>query len=122
MPLRLARSPGGEAGEAAAIASVDKLANELAARTARFSGADLLALCQRAAMAALQRVGTAGAEPGAAAGTAGATGTVGPAGAALSVELERPDFEQALREVSPSLTAEMLERLHAWAGSRSSSE
>ena len=40
-------------------------------------------------------------------------------GAALSVELERPDFEQALREVSPSLTAEMLERLHAWAGSRS---
>jgi hypothetical protein len=62
-------------------------------------------------MAALQRVGTAGAEPGA-----------GAAGAALSVELERPDFEQALREVSPSLTAEMLERLHAWAGSRSSSE
>ena len=38
---------------------------------------------------------------------------------ALSVGLERPDFEQALREVSPSLTAEMLERLHAWAGSRS---
>ena len=119
MPLRLARSPGGEAREAAAIASVDDLARELAARTARFSGADLLALCQRAAMAALQHVGTAGAEPGAAAGTAGATDT---AGAALSVELERPDFEQALREVSPSLTAEMLERLHAWAGSRSSSE
>ena len=111
MPLRLARSPGGEAREAAAIASVDDLARELAARTARFSGADLLALCQRAAMAALQRAGTAG--------TAGAAGA---AGAALSVELERPDFEQALREVSPSLTAEMLERLHAWAGSRSSSE
>ena len=55
-------------------------------------------------------------------GTAGATDTAGPAGAVLSVELERPDFEQALREVSPSLTAEMLERLHAWAGSRSSSE
>ena len=77
-------------------------------------------------MAALQRLGTAGPEPGTAAGTAGAAsaepGAKGAKGAVLSVELERPDFEQALREVSPSLTAEMLERLHAWAGSRSSSE
>ena len=78
-----------------------------------------LGVWKRAAMAALQRVGTAGPEPDTA---AGATDTVDAAGAALSVELERPDFEQALREVSPSLTAEMLERLHAWAGSRSSSE
>ena len=75
-------------------------------------------------MAALQqRLGTAGPEPGTAAGTAGAAsaepGAKGAKGAVLSVELERPDFEQALREVSPSLTAEMLERLHAWAGSRS---
>ena len=46
----------------------------------------------------------------------------GAADAALSVELERCDFEQALREVSPSLTGEMLDRLHAWAGSRSSTE
>lgn len=77
-------------------------------------------------MAALQqRLGTAGPEPGTAAGTAGAASAEpGAKGAVLSVELEleRPDFEQALREVSPSLTAEMLERLHAWAGSRSSSE
>ena len=34
---------------------VDELANDLAARTPRFSGADLVALCQRAAMLALQR-------------------------------------------------------------------
>ena len=56
-------------------------------------------------MAALQqRLGTAGPEPGTAAGTAGAAsaepGAKGAKGAVLSVELERPDFEQALREVS----------------------
>ena len=57
-------------------------------------------------MAALQRLGTAGPEPGTAAGTAGAAsaepGAKGAKGAVLSVELERPDFEQALREVSQS--------------------
>ena len=58
-------------------------------------------------MAALQRLGTAGPEPGTAAGTAGAAsaelGANGAKGAVLSVqELERPDFEQALREVSQS--------------------
>ena len=60
MPLRLAHTHthGGDA--AGAIESVDALAAELAARTARFSGADLLALCQRAAMVALQRLGAAG--------------------------------------------------------------
>ena len=115
MPLRLAHTHGGEA--TGAIESVDALASELAARTARFSGADLLALCQRAAMVALQRLGTAGAD-----GAAGAAGAADAADAALSVELERADFEQALREVSPSLTGEMLDRLRAWAGSRSSTE
>ena len=81
-------------------------------------------------MAALQRLGTAGPEPGTAAGTAGAAsaelGANGAKGAVLSVqELERPDFEQARGvargEPEPtSLTAEMRERLHAWApGSRS---
>ena len=132
MPLRLAHTHGGEA--TGAIESVDALASELAARTARFSGADLLALCQRAAMVALQRLGTAGADGAADAvgavaadamdttDTTDATGAAGAADAALSVELERADFEQALREVSPSLTGEMLDRLHAWAGSRSSTE
>ena len=115
MPLRLAHTHGGEA--TGAIESVDALASELAARTARFSGADLLALCQRAAMVALQRLGTAGAD-----GAAGAASAADAADAALSVELERADFEQALREVSPSLTGEMLDRLRAWAGSRSSTE
>ena len=81
------------------------LARELAARTPRFSGADLVALCQRAAMAALQR---------------GAAGSALAAEAALSVELERSDFEQALGEVGPSLTEEMLSRLRAWARSRGS--
>ena len=57
-------------------------------------------------MAALQqRLGTAGPEPGTAAGTAGAAsaepGAKGAKGAVLSVELERPNFERALREVSP---------------------
>ena len=118
MPLRLAHTHGGEA--TGAIESVDALASELAARTARFSGADLLALCQRAAMVALQRLGTAGADG--AAGAASAAGAADAADAALSVELERADFEQALREVSPSLTGEMLDRLRAWAGSRSSTE
>ena len=50
-----------------------------------------------------QRLGTAGPEPGTAAGTAGAASAEpGAKGAVLSVELEleRPDFEQALREVS----------------------
>lgn len=129
MPLRLAQTHthGGEA--TGAIESVDALAAELAARTARFSGADLLALCQRAAMVALQRVSTAGAEGAADADTADAMDAMdatdeaaGAADAALLVELERADFEQALREVSPSLTGEMLDRLHAWAGSRSSTE
>ena len=73
-------------------------------------------------MAALQRLSTAGPEPGTAGAVSAEPGATGTAGAVLSVELDRPDFEQALREVSPSLTAEMLERLHAWAGSRSSSE
>jgi len=135
MPLRLAQTHthGGEAA-AGAIESVDSLAGELAARTARFSGADLLALCQRAAMVALQRLGAADADGAAGAADAvaadamdttdatDATGAAGAADAALSVELERADFEQALREVSPSLTGEMLDRLHAWAGSRSSTE
>ena len=127
MPLRLAHTHGGEA--AGAIESVDALASELAARTARFSGADLLALCQRAAMVALQRLGTAGADGAAdaagaasAADAASAVDAADAADAALSVELERADFEQALREVSPSLTGEMLDRLRAWAGSRSSTE
>jgi SpoVK/Ycf46/Vps4 family AAA+-type ATPase len=86
-----------DAQDAAAV-----LARELAARTPRFSGADLVALCQRAAMAALQRGAAAAAE------------------AALSVELERSDVEQALGEVGPSLTHEMLSRLRAWARSRGS--
>ena len=69
MPLRLAHTHthGGDA--AGAIESVDALAAELAARTARFSGADLLALCQRAAMVALQRLGAAGAADAAGAAT-----------------------------------------------------
>ena len=116
MPLRLAHTHGGEA--TGAIESVDALASELAARTARFSGADLLALCQRAAMVALQRLGTAGADGAAGAAStadaADAANAADAADAALSVELERADFEQALREVSPSLTGEMLDRLRAW--------
>ena len=83
----------------------DELANDLAARTPRFSGADLVALCQRAAMLALQRSGAEGR-------VAGATTT--------SIQLDRDDFHAALREVAPSLSHEMLLRLRAWARSRSS--
>lgn len=71
----------------------------LAARTERYSGSDLRALCHEAAMAPLREQG---------AGIASVT-------AAALRPVQRRDFEAALGVMRPSVSGEQMEGLEAWA-------
>ena len=97
--------------------------NDMAARLANstpgFSGADLHNLCQRAALVALQRLGVGGGlidtgPPDACGGVH--AGAVDPGHLLVS----GADFEEALTELQPSVTAEMIARLKRWSASRGS--
>ena len=76
-------------------------AEALAAATPRFTGADLLSLCQKAALGALRREDESGAGSGAA-------------------MLSRADFETALASVRPSLSEEQVREHRAWSQARGS--
>ena len=112
----------GSTGAATDGALLRQVAHGMAEATAGFTGADLICLCQRAALVALQRVGSA---QGAAQATAGAVlgggatdGCGGadevPTGASPLLAVRRADFDEALRQVRPSVTAEMLSQLERW--------
>ena len=92
-------------GELAGI-SADDLADRLSARTEGCTGADLDALCQKAALLALARCRPD--DVHAARAGADATTDVAP----LTVRAD--DFESAMRALRPSVTPAMLERLEAW--------
>ena len=79
-------------------------AGTLAERTDGFTGADVASLCQKAALAALQRQGWGDATDDAADGSS----------AFGSTRVSMSDFLVALEQTSPSVTSEMLASLDAW--------
>ena len=95
---RLARAPPG-----AWAADVD--VDALARASAGFSGADLVALCQSAALRALR---DADARADDAAGEAAEAGARAP-------HMTAAHFERALRDARPSTSAAELRRFEAWA-------
>ena len=99
----------GEAGEAgvAGEGTITALARRLAERTAGFTGADLLGLCQRAALVALQQRGPVQ-----------ATQLVP---LPPQLVLRAADFDEALCHVAPSVTPSMIARLERWSEARGGS-
>ena len=97
----------------------------LAVRTPLFSGADLDNLCQRAALAALRHAAMAG-DTGVARGASGTGGTAEDAAGGFSgsselgavSQIEAAHFEEALANMTPSITAEMVQRYEQWGASR----
>ena len=90
--------------------SADDLADRLSARTEGCTGADLDALCQKAALLALARCRPNDVH----AARAGADATTD----AAPLTVRADDFENAMRALRPSVTPAMLERLEAWTATR----
>ena len=86
------------------------LAEELSRRTSGFTGADLGSLCQKAGLAALQRLGWG--DEGLVVDASTSSGEDAARLAAL--EVTQQDFAIAAHETAPSVTPAMLARLERW--------
>lgn len=97
------------AADSASEATIVALARHLAERTAGFTGADLIGLCQRAALIALQQHGPL---------PVVRSPTAEPDLSPAQLVLSSSDFDKALQCVTPSVTAAMLARLKQWRNDR----
>ena len=116
MPIACHAAPPTPAESADVNTRLRGMAARLADSTPGFSGADLHNLCQRAALVALQRQGVGG---------SGLTDTTAPGGSAPLLDpatamVSEADFEEALKDLQPSVTAEMIVRLKRWSATRGS--